>query len=70
MGTIGPVWVRRLIARLGKIGAETRYLFTIGGIKLVLARGLLLRHEWVALVRKIKGARGRSPRNTQPAPRI
>lgn len=57
VGTIGPVWVRRLIARLGKIGAETRYLFTIGGIKLVLARGLLLRHEWVALMRKLKSAR-------------
>jgi NADH dehydrogenase len=69
VGTIGPVWVRRLIARLGKIGAETRYLFTIGGVKLVMARGLLLRHEWVSLVRKFKGLRGKAPRTAQPAPR-
>jgi NADH dehydrogenase len=66
VGTIGPVWVRRLIARLGKIGAEVRYLFTIGGVKLVLARGLLLRHEWVALTRKIKRLRGKTSRAAQP----
>lgn len=66
VGTIGPVWVRRLIARLGKIGAETRYLFTIGGVKLVMARGLLLRHEWVSLVRKLKGQRGLSRTSAQP----
>lgn len=59
VGTIGPVWVRRLIARLGKIGAEVRYLFTIGGVKLVAARGLLLRHEWVALTRKVRTLHGR-----------
>ena len=69
VGTIGPVWVRRLIARLGKIGAETRYLFTIGGVKLVMARGLLLRHEWVALVRKFKGLRGKAPRTSAQPPR-
>ena len=45
VGTVGPVWVRQLIARVMKIGAETRYLFNIGGVPLVLARGLLLRHE-------------------------
>lgn len=67
VGTIGPVWVRRLIARLGKIGAETRYLFTIGGVKLVMARGLLLRHEWVALVRKLKSIRRSSSRTTHRA---
>ena len=59
VGTIGPVWVRRLIARLGKIGAEVRYLFTIGGVKLVAARGLRLRHEWVALTRRARTLRGR-----------
>lgn len=69
VGTIGPVWVRRLIARLGKIGAETRYLFTIGGIKLVLARGLLLRHEWVALMRKLKSARRPSSHTSARPPR-
>ncbi len=69
VGTIGPVWVRRLIARLGKIGAETRYLFTIGGVKLVLARGLLLRHEWVALSRKMRAIRIKVSRTTQPATR-
>ncbi|MGH2592448.1 MAG: NAD(P)/FAD-dependent oxidoreductase, partial [Anaerolineae bacterium] len=47
VGTIGPVWVRRLIARLGKIGAETRYMWHIGGIRLLLARWLWLRAEWV-----------------------
>lgn len=51
VGTVGPVWVRQLIARVMKIGAETRYLFNIGGVPLVLARGLLLRHEFVALTR-------------------
>lgn len=64
VGTIGPVWVRRLIARLGKIGAETRYLFTIGGVKLVAARGLLLRHEWVALIRKVRSTRNKAIRTT------
>jgi NADH dehydrogenase len=50
VGTVGPVWVRQLIARVMKIGAETRYLFDIGGLPLVLARGLLLRHEVVTLL--------------------
>lgn len=65
VGTIGPMWVRRLIARLAKIGAETRYLFNIGGVKLVAARGLLLRHEWVALMRKVRGWRNKSTRTAQ-----
>ncbi len=51
VGTVGPVWVRELLARVMKIGAETRYLFNIGGVTLVLARGLLLRHEIVAAIR-------------------
>ena len=55
VGTVGPVWVRQLIARVMKIGAETRYLFNIGGVPLVLARGLLLRHEFVALMRWLSG---------------
>jgi len=40
-----------------KIGAETRYLFNVGGVPLVLARGLLLRHEFVAVTRRLNGAR-------------
>jgi NADH dehydrogenase len=67
VGTIGPVWVRQLIARLGKIGAEVRYLFTIGGVKLVLARGLVLRHEWVALNRKLRVIRIKVLRTAQLA---
>jgi NADH dehydrogenase len=66
VGTVGPVWVRQLIARVMKIGAETRYLFNIGGLPLVLARGLLLRHEVVALLRWLQGKRqvaGRRPRD-------
>ena len=55
VGTVGPLWVRQLVARVMKIGAETRYLFNIGGVPLVLARGLLLRHEVVALLRRLKG---------------
>ncbi len=55
VGTVGPVWVRQLIARVMKIGAETRYLFNVGGVPLVLARGLLLRHEVVALLRWLSG---------------
>jgi NADH dehydrogenase len=51
VGTVGPVWVRELLARVMKIGAETRYLFNVGGVSLVLARGLLLRHEVVAASR-------------------
>ncbi len=57
VGTVGPVWVRQLIARVLKIGAETRYLFNIGGVPLVLARGLLLRHVAVALLRWLNGQR-------------
>jgi NADH:ubiquinone reductase (H+-translocating) len=57
VGTVGPLWVRQLIARVMKIGAETRYLFNIGGVPLVLARGLLLRHEFVAVTRRWNGAR-------------
>lgn len=54
VGTIGPVWVRRLIARLGKIGAETRYLWNIGGARLLIARWLWLRAEWVGLARRAR----------------
>jgi len=57
VGTVGPVWVRELLARVMKIGAETRYLFNVGGVPLVLARGLLLRHEFVAVTRRLNGAR-------------
>ncbi len=55
VGTVGPVWVRQAVARSMKIGAETRYLFNIGGLPLVLARGLPLRHEFVALTRLLPG---------------
>jgi len=55
VGTVGPLWVRQLIARALKIGAETRYLLNVGGVTLVLARGLLLRHEFVALTRSLSG---------------
>jgi NADH dehydrogenase len=54
VGTIGPVWVRRLIARLAKIGAETRYVFSIGGIRLVIVKGLWLRAGWVRLARRLR----------------
>jgi NADH dehydrogenase len=54
VGTIGPVWVRRLIARLGKIGAETRYLWSIGGVRLLIAKWLWLRAEWVGLARRLR----------------
>jgi NADH dehydrogenase len=60
VGTVGPVWVRQLTARAMKIGAETRYLFNIGGMPLVLARGLLLRHEFVALTRRLQGSNVKS----------
>ncbi|HZY46138.1 MAG TPA: FAD-dependent oxidoreductase, partial [Anaerolineae bacterium] len=58
VGTIGPVWVRRLIARLAKIGAETRYLYNVGGVRLVSSRWLGLRHEWVALNRGLRNLLG------------
>jgi len=54
VGAIGPVWVRRLIAKLGKIGAETRYLGSIGGLRLLAARWLWLRAEWVGLARRLR----------------
>lgn len=57
VGTVGPVWVRELLARMMKIGAETRYLFNVGGVSLVLARGLLLRHEFVAAARWFRGTK-------------
>jgi NADH dehydrogenase len=71
VGNVGPVWVRQLIARVMKIGAETRYLFRIGGMPLALGRGLLLRHEVVTVLRCLKGKKsaaggkpqGRSLRN-------
>jgi NADH dehydrogenase len=63
VGTIGPVWVRRLIARLGKIGAETRYLWSIGGLRLAATRWLWLRAGWVSLARRMRFAR----RFTRPA---
>lgn len=61
VGTVGPVWVRELIARALKVGAETRYLFNVGGMTLVLARGLLLRPEFVALTRSLNGPPRMSP---------
>jgi NADH dehydrogenase len=57
VGSIGPVWVRRLIARLGKIGAETRYLWSIGGVPLLIARWVWLRAEWVRMARRMKAVR-------------
>jgi NADH dehydrogenase len=57
VGTVGPVWVRRLIARVAKIGAETRYLFNVGGVKLLMARWLLLRAEWVRVARGLRFVR-------------
>jgi NADH dehydrogenase len=64
VGTVGPVWVRQLIARVMKIGAEVRYLFNIGGVPLVLARGLLLRHEVVAVMRWLRRTK-RAGRKTE-----
>ena len=57
VGSVGPVWVRELLARVMKIGAETRYLFNVGGVALMLARGLLLRHEVVTLTRMLSGTK-------------
>lgn len=57
VGTIGPLWVRRLVARLGKIGAETRYLWSIGGLRMLAARWLWLRAEWVGLLRRLGSMR-------------
>ncbi|HET7088541.1 MAG TPA: FAD-dependent oxidoreductase, partial [Anaerolineae bacterium] len=54
VGTIGPLWVRRLIARLGKIGAETRYMWSIGGVWLLATRWLWLRAEVVSLARRLR----------------
>jgi NADH dehydrogenase len=65
VGTVGPVWVRDLIARAMKIGAETRYLFNVGGVTLVLARGLLLRHEFVAATRWLSGKKHVAGRKRQ-----
>ena len=47
VGYMGPMWVRRLLARMLKIGAELRYLLNTGGPTMVALRGLGLRHEWV-----------------------
>ncbi len=65
VGTVGPVWVRQLLARVMKIGAETRYLFNIGGLPLVLARCLLLRHEFVAVTRWLTGKKHVAGRHQQ-----
>jgi NADH dehydrogenase len=54
VGTAGPVWVREQIARALKTAAETRYLYNIGGMPLLLARGLQLRHEFVTVSRLLK----------------
>ncbi len=66
VGTVGPIWVRRLIARVMKIGAETRYLFNIGGVKLALAHGLWLRHEFVAFTRWLRGLRDKGQGANRP----
>jgi NADH dehydrogenase len=63
VGTIGPVWVRRLVARMGKIGAETRYLWSIGGIRLVVAKWLWLRADWVRVARRLRLVRRRMVRS-------
>ena len=63
VGTIGPLWVRRLIARLGKIGAETRYLLSIGGPRLAAGRWPWLRAGWVSLARRMRLVR----RSIRPA---
>jgi len=54
VGMIGSVWVRRLIAKLGKIGAETRYVWSIGGIKLLIAKWLWMRAAWVRVARRLR----------------
>ena len=54
VGTLGPVWVRRLVARLAKIGAETRYLWQIGGLTLLTARWIWLRAGWVKVARGMR----------------
>ena len=54
VGTIGPVWVRRLVARLAKIGAETRYLWSIGGLTLLAARWIWMRAGWVKIARRLR----------------
>jgi len=57
VGTIGPLFVRRLVARLGKVGAETRYMWKIGGLRLLVSRWLRLRAEWVGLARRCRQGR-------------
>ncbi len=53
VGYVGPLWVRRLIARAAKSAAELRYLYTIGGVGYAIRHGLWLQHDWVGLTRNI-----------------
>ena len=58
VGCLGPVWVRRWTARIVKTAAETRYLYNIGGLKLLALRWLWLRNEWVRVHRKVLKLKG------------
>lgn len=53
VGYLGPVWVRRWVARVAKTAAETRYLYHAGGLKLLALRWLQLRNEWVRVHRQM-----------------
>jgi NADH dehydrogenase len=63
VGYVGPVWVRRWVARAAKTAAETRYLYHIGGLKLLALRWLWLRNEWVSVHRQVLKLAGRIAHN-------
>jgi NADH dehydrogenase len=70
VGYLGPVWVRRWVARVAKTAAETRYLYHIGGLKLLALRWLWLRNEWVSVHRQMLKLAGRVAHNLQISKRM
>ena len=70
VGYLGPVWVRRWVARVAKTAAETRYLYYIGGLKLLVRRWMWLQAEWVSVHRQVLRLAGRIAFNLQLSRRM
>lgn len=57
VGSLGPLPVRGRIARWLKAGSQVRYLWRLGGLRLVLAHapGLLAGHRLIGALHRLKG---------------
>ena len=55
---------------MAKTAAETRYLYHVGGLKLLVLRWLWLRNEWVSVHRHVLKLAGRVAHNLQRSKRM